>query len=281
MATSGWTPAATAWSHCARPISPPSLVTMALSDMFWPLNGATRTPWRPKEATEPGGDGRLAGIRCGPAHHERPVHASVSSPSRRAALQSIHADALDPGGRQPPMCGRTPSVARQGGAPNLTERGTWMRGRGWLPGGSLPSRGRLVGASTTPRRGERQGRFRGGDRRGCSDHSRPERRRPVHGRAARDRLHPRERTLGPPEGHRRDVGRRQRADRVLHLRRHPDDVRSDLRSGGRYHRARQPLLFLARALLTSGAEHRNGSLRHQPRSLRAERLAATLCSSTG
>jgi hypothetical protein len=45
IATSGRTPAATAWIHCARPISPPS-TTMLLFDMFWALNGATRIPRR-------------------------------------------------------------------------------------------------------------------------------------------------------------------------------------------------------------------------------------------
>ncbi len=46
MATSSTAPAATAWTHWARPSSPPSAVTMALSDMFWPLKGATATPRR-------------------------------------------------------------------------------------------------------------------------------------------------------------------------------------------------------------------------------------------
>ena len=34
MAASGGTPAASAWSHCARPISEPSGHTMELFDMF-------------------------------------------------------------------------------------------------------------------------------------------------------------------------------------------------------------------------------------------------------
>ena len=46
MATSGSMPAANAWAACARPISWPSTVTNELSDMFWALNGATRTPRR-------------------------------------------------------------------------------------------------------------------------------------------------------------------------------------------------------------------------------------------
>ena len=48
MSTVGSTPAAAAWAAWARPISPPSAVTAALSDMFWALNGATRHPARAK-----------------------------------------------------------------------------------------------------------------------------------------------------------------------------------------------------------------------------------------
>ena len=36
--------AASAWSHCARPISPPSSDTAALFDMFCGLKGATFWP---------------------------------------------------------------------------------------------------------------------------------------------------------------------------------------------------------------------------------------------
>ncbi len=47
MSTVGMTPAASAWTACARPISPPSGVTDALSAMFCALKGATRSPsWR-------------------------------------------------------------------------------------------------------------------------------------------------------------------------------------------------------------------------------------------
>ena len=48
MSTVGSMPAASACAACARPISPPSAVTAALSDMFCALNGATRTPARAK-----------------------------------------------------------------------------------------------------------------------------------------------------------------------------------------------------------------------------------------
>ena len=53
MATSGSTPAANACTHWACPISPPSAVTAALRAMFWPLNGATRTPWRARRRHRP------------------------------------------------------------------------------------------------------------------------------------------------------------------------------------------------------------------------------------
>ena len=46
MSTCGHARAASACASCARPISPPSGVTAALSAMFCALNGATRTPRR-------------------------------------------------------------------------------------------------------------------------------------------------------------------------------------------------------------------------------------------
>ena len=46
MSTVGASPAARAWSAWARPISPPPGHAAALFDMFWGLNGATRSPRR-------------------------------------------------------------------------------------------------------------------------------------------------------------------------------------------------------------------------------------------
>ena len=69
---------------------------------------------------------------------------------------------------------------------------------------------------------------------------------------------------------------RERPDRVLHLRRHPHDVRADVRPGRHHHRPGQPVLFPARAVLTAGAEHRDNRLRQQPGAIRAERLAPDL-----
>src|SRR2546425_2061227 len=46
MAASAGTPAASACTACARPISAPSSVTAELRAMFWDLKGATRRPRR-------------------------------------------------------------------------------------------------------------------------------------------------------------------------------------------------------------------------------------------
>src|ERR1700687_321874 len=53
MSTVGSTPAAWAWANCARPISPPAGHTAALLDMFWALNGATRSPRRANRRHSP------------------------------------------------------------------------------------------------------------------------------------------------------------------------------------------------------------------------------------
>ncbi len=53
MSVCGSTPAASAWSAWARPISPPSTVTAALFDMFCGLNGSTRRPRRVKARARP------------------------------------------------------------------------------------------------------------------------------------------------------------------------------------------------------------------------------------
>ena len=42
MRTSGFTPAASAWTTCARPISPPASVMKEFRAIFWLLKGATR-----------------------------------------------------------------------------------------------------------------------------------------------------------------------------------------------------------------------------------------------
>ena len=44
MSTEGSTPAASAWTTWARPISRPSLVMKELRAIFWALKGATLSP---------------------------------------------------------------------------------------------------------------------------------------------------------------------------------------------------------------------------------------------
>src|SRR5262245_60510600 len=51
--TLGASPAARACMACARPISPPSVVTAELLDMFCALNGATRIPLRANSRHSP------------------------------------------------------------------------------------------------------------------------------------------------------------------------------------------------------------------------------------
>ncbi len=79
-----------------------------------------------------------------------------------------------------------------------------------------------------------------------------------------------------PAGHLRHVGRSERADGVLHLRRHPDDLRSHVCAGPLHHRPREPLLLPARSVLAAGAERGHHRLRHQPGPVRAQRLAPDL-----
>src|ERR1700687_4676346 len=85
MSDTGSRPHASAWTTCARPISPPSRQGYEFSDMFCALNGATRTPRRLSVrerpvATPPAGGGRmqLHFLRL-----ERP-HAPAAPPERAA-----------------------------------------------------------------------------------------------------------------------------------------------------------------------------------------------------
>ena len=145
---------------------------------------------------------------------------------------------LDGGPASTHCVGRQPSVARQGRAPGPDR---WVRGRETEGGcrgaarGPTPSCGRPSGASAPPwrrRRGGTDGGGRRGLRRRSGGHSRPGRRRtPFHVEQHGIDFIPDERAVGRARGHLRHVGRRQRADRVLHLRRHPDDLRVHLRPG--------------------------------------------------
>ncbi|MGY3466322.1 hypothetical protein ACVW0I_003193 [Bradyrhizobium sp. LM6.11] len=85
MSVCGSTPAASAWSAWARPISPPSTVTAALFDMFCGLNGSTRRPRSREGAREAGDDERLAHVRAGPLDHQCARHRVVLRTRRRLA----------------------------------------------------------------------------------------------------------------------------------------------------------------------------------------------------
>src|ERR1700733_10781900 len=85
MATSGSAPAASAWSHWARPISPPSAVTIEFSDMFWPLNGATATPRRAKSRHRPVVTVDLPASDAVPHTMIAPCIGVSSTPRRRAS----------------------------------------------------------------------------------------------------------------------------------------------------------------------------------------------------
>ena len=75
MSVCGSTPAASACSAWARPISPPSIVTAALFDMFCGLNGRTRWPRRVASAREPRDDERLADVGARSLDHQCARHA--------------------------------------------------------------------------------------------------------------------------------------------------------------------------------------------------------------
>ena len=85
MAASGSTPAASACTHWAWPISAPSAVTAALSAMFWALNGATRTPRRASSRHSPATTNDLPASLVVPHTSEtRPVTASGHQLAQRA-----------------------------------------------------------------------------------------------------------------------------------------------------------------------------------------------------
>ena len=131
MATSGSAPAATACSHWARPISPPSLVTMALSDMFWPLNGATPTPARARTRHSPATTVDLPASDVVPHTMSAPCTAAV-------LVVVVHIDSKkhltgDP--RAHNLWAHT--FGRSSGRRTEPEGwGAWTQERGWLPGGS-------------------------------------------------------------------------------------------------------------------------------------------------
>ena len=203
MATSASAPAATACSHWARPISPPSLVTMALSDMFWPLNGRHCR--------------RLAGPGRGTA---RPptvdlpasdvVPHTINAPFTAAVLSAmaVHIDFTKRHLTRPPVehttCGCTPSVARQGGAPE-PDRAVCVDAR---PRVGCRGAAGASAQSSFDLRGVRAHRQRrttrevttvaiAEDSRGLAIIHEPEVDDPLHGRATRHRLHLPKPNAGP------------------------------------------------------------------------------------
>ena len=177
------------------------------------------------------------------------------------------------GARQHHNCVGRHTFGRSPGAARRTSTGGCVDARPKVAarGGSLgrpPSFGRPSGRPAPPRR-RRQGGTDGGVTR-----TSPRIWRSFTTRTSSDPFHveqhgidfiPESERWATPEGHLRHVGRRQRAGRVLHLRRHPDDLRVDLRPG------RSSLIVLgnlsylpARAVLAAGTERRDDGLRHQP-----------------
>ena len=83
IADSGSARAASACTHCARPISEPSAVTIELLDMFCALNGATRTPRRLSARHSPVVTTDLPASEVVPATRRLPM--PVREPGRRGA----------------------------------------------------------------------------------------------------------------------------------------------------------------------------------------------------
>jgi len=75
IAASGSTRAAAACIAWARPISPPSAVTMEFSAMFCALNGATRTPRRASHRHRPATTTLFPAPEVVPATRSAPFHA--------------------------------------------------------------------------------------------------------------------------------------------------------------------------------------------------------------
>ncbi len=89
MSTVAGRPAASACTACARPISPPSEATAALSAMFCALNGATRRPARAEQPAQAGDEQALAHRRRGPLDHDGARgHACSSASAARSRSRS-------------------------------------------------------------------------------------------------------------------------------------------------------------------------------------------------
>src|SRR6478735_7948729 len=183
IAVVGSTRAATAWSHCARPISPPSRQTIELFDMFCALNGATRTPRRTSARHSPATMTYLPASDDVPATRRPEGAAGVGTrPSCRTTpqrhptvLRCTHAAA--PGRRRQPGPAR-PAVRRRlpAGCVGLEARAPPAR-----PAGP-PARARPDPAEPVARRRPR----RDADDDGCTVRAAPH--RAAHAGAARGRV---------------------------------------------------------------------------------------------
>ena len=167
-----------------------------------------------------------------------------ASPGEWQRSRAVHRHHLTGGPPAHMVWADTPSVARQGGAPDLTGGVRGRKTEGGCRGqpGRRPVLRSPSGAPAPPRR-RRRGRYR---RVAIAEDLAV-----IHEPEVKDAFHveqhgidyiPESERWATPEGHLRHVGGRQRADRVLHLRRHPDDLRADVRPGGLRHRPRQPVL---------------------------------------
>src|SRR5579859_10532 len=89
MSTVGSTPAACAWANWARPISPPAGHTAALLDMFWALNGATRSPRRANKRHSPATSVLLPADEAVPWTMSTGASPSVTGDSRDGLDQAL------------------------------------------------------------------------------------------------------------------------------------------------------------------------------------------------
>ena len=99
MAASGTTPAARACNHWARPISDPSRQTIELLDMFWALNGATRTPRRANHRQMPAVTNDLPASEVVPATSSPPVIARPDVAQRTKTFANSTSTPYSPGKR--------------------------------------------------------------------------------------------------------------------------------------------------------------------------------------
>ncbi len=144
IATSAGTPAAWAWVAWARPISWPDGVTAELRAMFWPLNGATDTPWRASTRHNPATRVDLPASEVVPQTMAR--RAGSSRPGARGSDASRRG--MRPGTRQR---GRL-----VGQASGVTSPASGIRCRSkvsWLPDRHVPSAFQPLGAVTIDREG--------------------------------------------------------------------------------------------------------------------------------